>query len=185
MLLVPIVTILVRDMRLKFFQTYLVPISRLVALTPSLLGLLKKFNRVSRTNVVTSGIRNISKACSKLQSHISRKYHDKRYSQNLNNLPRANIVTGDTCTISWRIVQKKKKTKYFQLLVSQHKIVTNVIRLRSIFAIACKASFSCHSNSTHVIANIMQLRSFAIPWVAMFTGRLSFLCDWGHSQCHE
>ena len=59
------------------------------------------------------------------------------------------------------------------------------ISLRSFLAIAsiaCRASFSCHCDSINVVVDLLPLESFAIPWAAVFTRRLSFLCNWVHWQ---
>ena len=42
-----------------------------------------------------------------------------------------------------------------------------------------------HCDGTQAVVDIMRLSLFAIPWVAIFTRRFLFLCDWVHSHCHE
>ena len=65
----------------KILVAFLAPISWLAALatSPKLGRLEKKFNRISRANIVTSSTRNTSKAWSaskNFQSHFSRQYRE-------------------------------------------------------------------------------------------------------------
>ena len=121
------------------------------------------FNRIYRANIVTSGPRSTSKACF--------------VKKNFNRISRANfVICGTRTTQSQRIACFNRIPR------------TNIVTKASLLAIACKARLMqspLRWHSRQAIVDIMRLSLFAIPWVAIFTRRFLFLCDWVHSHRQE
>ena len=145
----------------KFFQLYIVPITWLATLGKSLLikfvEKMSIFNRIYRANIVTSGPRSTSKASFVEKLSIAFLAQTSGLAALApHSLRGLHVSIAYRVPVSWRPCS--------QSLV-KHVSVSTVGALK-------RSSTSCGW-------------VLAIPWVAIFTGRFLFLCDWGHSHCHE
>ena len=144
---------------------YLVPIMWLAALAKSLQGLLKKFQFSIAYIAPTLWLVVLATPPSLVlfkhfQSHFSRQLRDWRHSHHLLGLH----VWSFNCIFRTSVVT-----------IAEFPCSQSLV----------KARFSLHCDSTQAIVDIMRLSLFAIPWAAIFTHRILFLCDWVHLQCHE